>query len=705
MRRVLVVVLLGVVVGVGCQRVPGARGPRFVVEGWDGSRQAGALALSGDTVGVGRRRLARDGVRQIVRRAEAGGPAARVEGFEPLGRASLARYRERAMAAAKAHGGAKSVLCLDYGEDTLTPDGKHLYRYHALVLVLKDEGREVADLTLGFRQGRSRRRVFFARSVARDGKSRWLATGAMKVSTPSQARQFLDTRRRVLSGRIPGVETGCLVEFAHEYENYSPDVRDHWFPGFFFAGEEPVLDSVLEARVPKGRRLNWATRRMPEAAREPRRSTAGAYDVYRWELRDSPPVSSEPLMPDRSDVVPSVHCSLFFDWGKLQERTGAYQRERIEVTPEIRALAAKIVGDAKTDDQRLAAIYHWTQRNVNYLSIKGSLSSGWAGHPASETLKNGYGDCTDKAIVLASLCQAVGVKSYPVIVKTNDSGSAVTEIPVPDANHCISLVYPNGKPRFIDSTASDYRYPYFRADDHGVKAKVAITGEILDVPVPPPSDNQRVSVQRLALKADGSADAVERNAYTGTYEARVRGFWRRVPPMLRGRMMQDYLQRRCPGALCTGFALGEPDDLSKQLTMEIRYRVPRLATRRRDLYIISPPGFAREFPEAALPTRHYAIERRTSQEYRTTIEVACPPGFALVGLPEPLTVHGKHLWYEGKATAAPDGRRLTVRETFRVLTRVVPPADYPAYRAHATRIAGWTQLKLVFRKTEGGTAE
>ena len=148
---------------------------------------------------------------------------------------------------------------------------------------------------------------------------------------------------------------------------------------------------------------------------------------------------------------------------------------------------------------------------------------------------------------------------------------------------------------------------------------------------------------------------------------------------------------------CTGFRLGELEDLSKQLTMEIRYRVPQAATFSRDLYIVAPPGFERTFPEAALPSRKFAIERMTTQEFRTTIRVHPPEGYETVGVPEPLVIHGKHLWYEGRVERAKDGS-LVIRERYRVLTRVVPPQDYADYRAQATRIAAWTRLKLVFRR-------
>jgi transglutaminase-like putative cysteine protease len=558
--------------------------------------------------------------------SRAGTTVAEVEGFEPLGEDELRRYRERAQAAAEKHPGVESVLCLDYGQDTLTPEGQHTWRYHALVLVLTEEGREAADIQLGFTEGRSRRRVLFARSISPVGKSLWLDPATLKISTPAQEQRHLDTRRRVLSGRVPGVQVGSLVEYAHEYVLYNPDVPDYFFPGYYFQGETPYLDSIIDVRVPAGRSLNWTTKHVPEGAREPTRSTRGEYDVYRWAMHDQPPLVPEPSMPDKTDVVPQVHGSLFQDWDDLHQRTGGYQTERIEVTPEIQKLAEQIVGDATTADAKLARIYHWVQRKINYMSIKASRASGWAGHHATETLENGYGDCTDKAIVFASLAKAAGIRSYPVILKTNTEGAAVTDIPMPDANHCINVAYPDGKRRFLDATAENYRYPYFRADDHGVKAVIHIPGEITDIPVPPPDHNLRQSRQTLTLQPDGSAVCVERNAYTGPYEARVRGFWRSVPPTLHPRMMQQYLQRRCPGALCTDFELSDLDDLSEQLTMGIDYKVPGLATKTRDLYIVSPPGFDRQFPEAALQERTYAIEHQTSAGYETTVEVTPPEG-------------------------------------------------------------------------------
>jgi len=677
--------------------------PVFTATLWDGTVVEGPLFWRPDgTVGIGEQTFDRSRIRSIVsatpgRAAAAVDVEALPEGYRPLSPQALLEYRTRAEAAAARWEGSDAVFCLDRGEDVLRPDGSSVYRYHALFLVLKEAARDHADVTLSFSEGRSRARVLFARVITPGGESRWAPPEAFTVSVPAQGRQFFDKRRRILSGRIPGAEVGAFVEYAYEYEDYNPEIKDFFFPGYFFQQDFPVLDSVIDIYVPAGRPLNFATRNMPEDAREPQRLEREGFDGYRWEMHDVAPVTAEPFMPPQRDIVPQVHASLYFDWQKFMEPTGKFQQERIAVTERIRRLAEEITAERESDDEKVAAIYHWIQRNINYLSIKASLSSGWAGHPAEETLENGYGDCTDVANLASSLCRAVGIDAYPVVLRTNDSGTALTEIPNPDANHAIALVYPEGRARFIDPTTTDYRYPYLRADDHGVTGVVYIKRELMRIPLPPPEDNRRRSSQEITLSADGSAEIVEKNRYTGPYEAGVRSYWRSVPPEYHGQVMQQYLQQRVPGAVLSGFDLGEIEDLDKQLRMTIRYRLPVAGTTMKDLFIFSLPGFQLRFPEATLAEREYDVVMTTTQSYMTDVEIKIPEGFELAGTPEDLRVSNKHLTFQGLVEPAADGRSVAVRMLYERFSRVIPVEDYAEYRSLTAAIQAWSDLKIVLR--------
>ena len=316
----------------------------------------------------------------------------------------------------------------------------------------------------------------------------------------------------------------------------------------------------------------------------------------------------------------------------------------------------------------------------------------------------GYGDCTDVTNLTVSLARAVGIDAYPVVIKTNDAGTLTTAIPVPDGNHAIVLAYPNGKPRFIDPTAENYRYPYFRADDHGVKAVVHMKREILETPVPPAEDNVRVSRQELALDAEGGARLVEHNAYTGSYEAGVRGYWRSVPPEMRSMIMQQSLQARSPGSRITNLEIHDLDDLDKQLTMTLEYDVPALATRMQDLFIFSLPNFKQQFPETALDKRVYDLVAMTTEMFDTEVTMSVPEGLSPTGLPEPLKISSPYLYFDGSITASDDGRTVIAKQVMKHLTRVVPVADYQSYRKDAAAIAAWTDMKIILKR-EGAPAQ
>ncbi|MBN2309188.1 MAG: transglutaminase domain-containing protein, partial [Candidatus Hydrogenedentes bacterium] len=375
----------------------------------------------------------------------------------------------------------------------------------------------------------------------------------------------------------------------------------------------------------------------------------------------------------------------------------AFQRDlqsaRMALTPAIQAHVDELVAGAADIDEKIARIYYWVQTNTRYVSIKGSLGAGWSGHTAQETFENRYGDCTDKGVLFATMCKAIGVESYPVIVRTNDAGTGVTEIPTIDGNHCINeLIHPDGRRFYLDSTAQNYRYPYFRPDDHGVFAHNAIRGDTLQIPVPPPADNSRYSHLVVRLDANGDVFVQTRNRYTGPYEAGVRGFWKQVREDNRRQRMMEYVNSISPGAVLDDFTLSDLTDLSQQLTMSIDYALPGHAIRAKDLMYLRVPTLERTFTEAALETRRFPIQYYSTEERILEIDIHLPDGFQPEWMPEPLDIVSPYLEYH--AAYEPGDGVIRLRETFRRLQRIVPVEDYPAYRDHLRAIAAFTKKEV-----------
>ena len=609
----------------------------------------------------------------------------------------------RAAALAKQYPGTAGVVLLDDGEFVLHKDGTDSYRYHFAGVVLKEERKAWAQLSMGFVEGRSRVRLLFARAVGRDGAVRSLSDDDLKTGSPSEEMQFFNPNHKVRSGVIPGVEPGCVVEYCYEYENYNPEDRRLFSPSYVFQSGEPIVLSRARVLLPKDVSLNHMTRKFPDAEKaKPVVAETADTRTYTWQLENVAPLTPEPAMPPEHDLVPILETSIFKDWADVWGLLAKLQQARMQPTPQIEAKVKELTQDAQAPDDKVARLYHWVQSNTHYISIKGSLGAGFSGHTAQETFDNRYGDCTDKSILFCTMLKGIGVQAYPIILTTNDFGLGVTEIPTLSGNHCISELTMGDRDFYLDTTAEDYRYPYFRADDHGAYAFNAIRGDFKPIPVPPPSDNRRASHLDVELSAKGDAVVKTRNEYNGTIEAGVRSFWKSVREDERKQRMNEYVNSLSPGAVLDTFAMSDLDDLAKPLTMSIDYSLPGHAVRAKDLMYLTMPTLKREYPEAALDTRDFPVQYMTTEERALEIDLKLPPKFHAKWLPPPLDVTNAYLEYHGKYEER-DGH-IVLTETMRRLQRLVPPTDYPAFRDALRAIAAF-EAKEVFLTGKGSTHE
>lgn len=126
-----------------------------------------------------------------------------------------------------------------------------------------------------------------------------------------------------------------------------------------------------------------------------------------------------------------------------------------EVTPEIKAITAQVLGASPTSlppRERAAKLYAWTRDSIRYCSISIGMG-GWVPHTAAAVEGVRYGDCKDKANLLKSLLAAVDVDSRIVVIY---SGAAPHPFRLPvvasNFNHAILQVRFDDGDVFVDPT-------------------------------------------------------------------------------------------------------------------------------------------------------------------------------------------------------------------------------------------------------------
>jgi transglutaminase-like putative cysteine protease len=588
--------------------------------------------------------------------------------------------------------GSKAIILVDQGKEEMRQDRTHLYTYRVAVKILHSDRLTFADRSLGFEEERSRARVISARSIDPDGAVHNYDPASVKVSEPARETFYFGRGKR-LTYTIPDVKVGSIVDYTHQWEVFNPYDREMFFPSWSFAGEDPFVESTIEITIPRAKTLYYLAERMPPESEKPTEIWGKDSVTYKWQLKNQPALIEEPYMPPASDVLPHLECSTFADFNYIKEWATQRILPRMKITPELQSLVAEVTKNARTEEERIAALYHYAQQNIRYISIKGSIVSGICGHPAAETFKNKYGDCIDCAIFFATLLRIAGVEeAYPVWVNTNNSPRIPTKIVTLGGNHAITQICSGGKIFFLDPTANYYRYPAFRSDDHGIVALNPLTGTLYEVEPPDPSQEAENYEMEVSLSQNGDAEVKQKFTATGSAEAAYRSFFDRQNEERKLKYQQRLINSYSPGAKLVSYNTKNEKDLSMPFEWRCEFVLPSYATTAGDIIILRVPGLEYEFPEVALQERKYDIHYPTVSQITHSVTISLPESNKVRYVPEPVRLDSPYCSYEAKYTVGQNS--VTFEDKFVLTKRIVPVADYAAHKEILRKIASYSRQRV-----------
>lgn len=198
-----------------------------------------------------------------------------------------------------------------------------------------------------------------------------------------------------------------------------------------------VMMQIVEVHAPESLKLHWAKR--------------GAYKISVTQnkneriitatLKNKPAAEKENFMVSPIDILPVFVMSSLNSWQEIGNIYWQKSRSRIIVTPAIRALANRIVGNKK-GVRAAQLLYNWVAQNIHYVAVYLNAASGYVPHKTSDILHNGYGDCKDHVAILEALLKAEGIQSETVLIS---AGKHFLTLPIPtvyEFNHVI-IYLPN----------------------------------------------------------------------------------------------------------------------------------------------------------------------------------------------------------------------------------------------------------------------
>lgn len=596
---------------------------------------------------------------------------------------------------------AGGIIIIDDDKYLLNLDGRRNYEYHFAAKILKNSKKEWSAVRLYFEEERSKIAVMLARTIKPDGRVINLPQEDIKIVKPKSGMVFFE-KGKIVQFELPDVSIGDIIEYKFTEDIFNPWNKQFLNVDHYFQTTEPIYSSSIQISIPESQELTVGTRNAENISHK--NYLKNGYKHYYWSMENVPPLIREPEMPPLGDIVPRMEISNQKSWNVFYDWYANFQTVRMKQTDDIKELVLKITDGVKTDSAKVARIYHFVQSNVRYICIKGGAASGVSGHPAQETLEKGYGDCTDKAILFATMLRTAGIKAYPVYVGTNsDVPELMTEIPGYYGNHCINNVEVDGKSIYLDATGTTSRFPSYWSADHDVYAINAIERKMEKTPIPPPENNMRnysYDIQISSLDCIVTFNA----RYTGDWEDWVRWYWQHKKKDEIKKTFEEMIHEVSPYSELIDYSLENVDDISKPFSMTMKYKLNNYIKKTGDLFLFGLPELIDRytFDEVSLVGRKYPLTYSTSEAIENSYTIIFPQNLKIEYFPNEISIsnysNGDILCASYSAHYSNAENTIKFIDNFNRYTRVIPPEKYVKYKQFLTNISLYAKNKIVFKE-------
>ena len=523
---------------------------------------------------------------------------------------------------------------------------------------------------------------------------------------------FPDQDQRCWVWQAKGVVPGSILE-----ERYRIRTSKIFSPGgLWFGDRDPVLEASFSLDAPADYQYRWKTYNIDI---QPTEQKVGDRIIRTWTARNIVPVQLEEHMVAPDDVVAKLviannkisawaevsdKCNNVTSWESLGVCWHDMIRQKQEATDEVKEIAVEISKIAKTETEKLKAVWKWLNDNVRYVGLERGLA-GWIPLSAHVVCTKKYGDCKAVAGLISVLCRELGLKADPILIGTRPQlGSLDTELPGPFYfNHSIARAEADGKVYWLDATHRDVDYKTTPYRNQGVHVIVARPGKpFLDfIPVQGPETN--TADMKVTFTPDGDGQMlmeVERST-TGNMASQLRAYSHEYTGEKWDRWIERYfVAASYPQAAITEQSFSGKKDNDKPFVVKLKAKIPRAMQPAGKGYSFEVKELFQSsvYDDITLPKRRYALDLNFTWTRTNRYEVKIPEGMKPAGLPRNLAFEDDFVKVERMAQIEGD-RVVTV---FNMISKLhqIPPDKYPEARKSYQKALDASSFVIIFEPAE-----
>lgn len=256
---------------------------------------------------------------------------------------------------------------------------------------------------------------------------------------------------------LDDVRKGDRIEFSYTIKGKNPVFDSRYSNLIYFEGGSQISNVYVSLLFNKKRNIQLKNFNFVPPLKT---LETGDLKVYQWQSQVSKTFTAYDYEPEWYNPYGRVQISEYHSWKDIVDwsiRLNTYDlKNSIILNAKIKELKSKAKNDP---EQYLQLATRFVQDQIRYMGIEMGQYSHRPNSP-EKVLKQRYGDCKDKSLLLVYLLKNMGIPAYPVLINTYLRDKTIERLPSTGAfDHVVVLAEFNHKKIWIDATMSDQRGP------------------------------------------------------------------------------------------------------------------------------------------------------------------------------------------------------------------------------------------------------
>ena len=582
-----------------------------------------------------------------------------------------------------------AVIMLDKGVVSVKKNANKSVTVSTRVKVFNKEGRQkFGEVKIPYIAGSGQPKLHYIRTITPEGKVLKPDKDAIRDVTPAKLQNYpmySDVKNKVIS--MPGLTNGAIIDYSYTLTPERSFLKEDFSSNWLLRSKQPVMNSYYQVTYPTDMGVEWTSF---GADLSPSVNEADGRKTLTWENSNLPKITEQPGMPPVSRISDRILVTSVDSWEYYASEFWELAKGRAEANAAIRKKAKELTQGLKTDEEKIQAVYNYVATKIRYVAIelgRGKIQP----HKASEVFRNKYGDCKDKATLMVSMLDVVGIEAHPVLILSGLNAKTDFEEPPPakGMNHAIVAVETDDGLDLMDPTCDVCPYDYLPDNDRGKKALAIVPkdGEVKKVVETDrfdPADSKVNVSQKVTIDKKGNLDTSIEISHTGYNSYSLKSFLESYSKVRRKQVYRGVLSQLESGAILEDFETSNLEDVDRRLKLKLAYKKDGFADSLGDSLIFQTPPtlripLDRNFDRAVSLTaeeRKYPVQLVPATFVQQT-EISVPQESKVV-LPEGVSVETK--WASYESSYSQTNGKVVVTRKFTKKASEVPVEGYGEFQ-------------------------